>query len=44
MVGKTRLMLRSRSVSTEHASHGTAGARRVNDVGPQRRAAECGPA
>lgn len=36
VVGETRFILRSRSVSTEHASHGISGAQAVNGTSPQR--------
>lgn len=37
MIEATKLMLKSRRFSTEHASHGISGAQAVNGTGPQRR-------
>lgn len=42
MGGETRLMLRSRSGSVEHASLGISGAQAVRGDGLKRRAGECG--
>lgn len=36
VVGETRFMLRSRSVSTEHVLHGVSGPQAVNGASPQR--------